>query len=191
MKSHTHDRHRHHGAEGGGQRGHRHEGRGGQRARHGRRRRIFDQAELHAVLLLLLDEEPRHGYDLIREIEQRSGGEYAPSPGMIYPALTYLEETGLIAVLDAEGSRKAYALTDEGRTRSEQEAEQAALLVKRLAALAIERDRTDPAPVRRAVQNLKTAAIGRLSQADADRALILKIADLIDDAARTIERMEP
>jgi DNA-binding PadR family transcriptional regulator len=62
----------------------------------------------------MLAEAPRHGYELIKALEQRSGGVYAPSPGMVYPALTYLEELGY-ATVETEGNRKRYSLAEEGR----------------------------------------------------------------------------
>ncbi|GGN48272.1 hypothetical protein GCM10011349_17670 [Novosphingobium indicum] len=168
-------------------------GRGGGRGpgmRGGRRKRLFDQAELQALLLALIVEAPRHGYDLIREIETLSGGDYAPSPGVVYPALTYMEESGLIAVMADESSRKSYEATEEGRQQADVDAEKAALLKARLAALAEQRDRVDPAPVRRAMQALKTAVFDRLNQGGADRELTLQIADAIDEATRKIERIE-
>lgn len=158
--------------------------------RGGRRKRLFDQAELQALLLALIVEAPCHGYDLIREIETLSGGDYAPSPGVVYPALTYMEESGLIAVMADESSRKSYEATEEGRQQAEVDAEKAALLKARLAALAEQRDRVDPAPVRRAMQALKTAVFDRLNQEGADRELTLQIADAIDEATRKIERIE-
>lgn len=168
-------------------------GRGGGRGpgmRGGRRKRLFDQAELQSLLLALIVEAPRHGYDLIREIETLSGGDYAPSPGVVYPALTYMEESGLIAVMADESSRKSYEATNEGRQQAETDAEKAASLKARLAALAEQRDRVDPAPVRRAMQALKTAVFDRLNQEGADRELTLQIADAIDEATRKIERIE-
>jgi DNA-binding PadR family transcriptional regulator len=76
--------------------------------------RKLSAAELQLVLLALLAEQPAHGYELIRTLEERSGGFYAPSPGMIYPALTYLEEIGHAAV-SPDGNRKLYTLTESGR----------------------------------------------------------------------------
>lgn len=157
----------------------------------GRRRRLFDQAELQTLLLALLAEQPRHGYDLIREIESLSGGEYAPSPGVIYPALTYMEDAGLIAPVADQTARKAFEATAEGRAKAEEDASKASSLKERLAALADHRDKVDPAPVRRAMHALKTAMFDRLSQEGADRALILQVADAIDEATRKIERIEP
>lgn len=157
----------------------------------GRRKRMFEQAELQALLLALIVEMPRHGYDLIRAIEGLSGGEYAPSPGVVYPALTYMEEAGVIATVGDEGSRKSYEATEAGKAQAAEEADKVEQLRQRLSALAEVRDRTDPAPVRRAVHALKTAIFNRLSGADADSELVFQIADALDEATRKIERMKP
>ncbi|WP_091145583.1 PadR family transcriptional regulator [Novosphingobium sp. CF614] len=155
-----------------------------------RRKRLFDQAELQALLLALIVEAPRHGYDLIREIEAISGGDYAPSPGVVYPALTYMEESGLIAIVAEEGARKSYQATPEGHKQAQADAEKAASLKARLTVLAEARDRVDPAPVRRAMHALKTAVFDRLAREGVDRELVLQIADAIDEATRRIERIE-
>lgn len=76
--------------------------------------RKFAAADLHLIILALLEEKPRHGYELIKALEERSGGFYSPSPGMIYPALTYLEEIGH-ATFEADGTKKLYQITDAGR----------------------------------------------------------------------------
>src|SRR5438445_13391152 len=70
--------------------------------------------ELQLIILVLLAERPRHGYEIIKALEEHSKGFYAPSPGMVYPALTYLEEVGY-ATVEAEGSKKLYRITDTGR----------------------------------------------------------------------------
>jgi DNA-binding PadR family transcriptional regulator len=76
--------------------------------------RKLSAADLQLVVLALLEERPAHGYELIKAIEDRSRGFYAPSPGVIYPALTYLEEIGR-ATVEPQGNRKLYSLTDAGR----------------------------------------------------------------------------
>ena len=81
---------------------------------HRRGGRMFEQGDLKLVILRLLDEKRRHGYEIIKEIEERSGGRYSPSPGTVYPTLTMLEEMGY-ASSSEEGGRKVYAITDEGR----------------------------------------------------------------------------
>ncbi len=78
------------------------------------RGRKFSSDDLQMLLVAMLIDEPRHGYELIKQLETRSNGFYTPSPGMVYPALTYLEEIGYASVT-AEGNRKRYAITDEGR----------------------------------------------------------------------------
>ena len=165
-------------------------GPGGSRMGGGRRKRLFDQAELQVLLLALIVEAPRHGYELIREIETLSGGDYAPSPGVVYPALTYMEEAGLIAAKAEEGARKSYEATEEGHAQAEADAEKAVSLKARLSALAEARDRVDPAPVRRAIHALRTAMHDRLSKDGTNREIILQIADALDEATRKIERIE-
>jgi DNA-binding PadR family transcriptional regulator len=78
--------------------------------------RKLSSADLQLVILALLEARPRHGYELMRAIEERSNGFYAPSPGVIYPALTYLEEIGQAAV-EQDGNRKIYRITGDGRRR--------------------------------------------------------------------------
>ncbi len=75
--------------------------------------------DLQLVILALLAEKPSHGYEIIKALEERSGGFYAPSPGMVYPALTYLEELGYASV-EAEGAKKLYRISEEGRAYLEQ-----------------------------------------------------------------------
>ncbi|WP_292636675.1 PadR family transcriptional regulator [Novosphingobium sp.] len=138
----------------------------------------------------MIAETPRHGYDLIREIEGLSGGDYAPSPGVVYPALTYMEESGLIAPASGETSRKSYEATEQGKAQAEADADKAVALKARLSALAEAREKVDPAPVRRAMHALKIAMFDRLSKDGANRDVILQIADALDEATRKIERIE-
>jgi len=77
-------------------------------------RRTLDSSDLQVVILALLAEHPAHGYELMGTMEERSGGFYVPSPGVIYPALAYLGEIGYASV-EHEGSRKLYSITPEGR----------------------------------------------------------------------------
>src|SRR5581483_12085504 len=86
-------------------------GMGGGAFRSGRK---LGAADLQLVILALLKEKARHGYEIIKALEERSGGFYVPSPGMVYPALTFLEETGAAIVFESEGSKKLYRITPEG-----------------------------------------------------------------------------
>jgi DNA-binding PadR family transcriptional regulator len=95
--------------EGGGRRGGREEfGRGGGG-------RFFGPGDLRGLLLWLIGEKPRHGYELIKAVEQLVGGAYSPSPGSVYPILSLLEDMGQIEATAPEGSKKLFAITDAGR----------------------------------------------------------------------------
>ena len=76
--------------------------------------RMLASGDLRMVALYLIEQQPRHGYDLIKAIEEKSGGFYSPSPGVVYPALTFLEEAGY-ATTHTDGNKKLYTITDEGR----------------------------------------------------------------------------
>jgi DNA-binding PadR family transcriptional regulator len=92
---------------------------GGHKGGHGRGwragGRMFEQGGLKFVILRLLDEKPRHGYEIIKELEERSGGRYTPSPGTVYPTLTMLEDMGFASAAVEEGGKKVYSITDAGR----------------------------------------------------------------------------
>lgn len=92
------------------------------------RGRKFSAKDLQLMFLALLAEKPAHGYELIKEIEQRSSAYYTPSPGVVYPALTYLEETGLVEV-EPSGNRKLYRVSAQGLSALEQQQEAAKLLL--------------------------------------------------------------
>ena len=94
-----------HGFRGGGGRGGRDMFRAG---------RMFGDGELRLIVLALIEEAPRHGYDIIKALEERSSGMYSPSPGVVYPTLTYLEEAGY-AQSEADGNKKVYSITQAGR----------------------------------------------------------------------------
>jgi hypothetical protein len=113
---HHHGRHGgHHGAPFGrhpfGFHGH-HEG---HHRRGGRMGRFFDHGDLRLVVLKLIADKPSHGYELIKAVETAAGGAYTPSPGVIYPTLTLLEELGYVTAADAGGGKKLYTITDEGQ----------------------------------------------------------------------------
>jgi len=90
-------------------------GGGHRRGGHWRGGRMFEQGGLKFVILRLLDEKPRHGYEIIKELEERSGGRYTPSPGTVYPTLTMLEDMGFASAAVEEGGKKVYSITDAGR----------------------------------------------------------------------------
>ncbi len=157
--------------------------------RGGRRGRVFDASELQLVVLDLIAEQNRHGYELIREIESRSGGVYAPSPGMIYPTLSLLLEIGLIEEVETEGARKSFAITEAGRAHLADNQEPLRAALARIAVLAEAKDRADPAPLRRAMGNLRQVLVTAAGKPRFDEKKILEAARLIDEVAGTIERM--
>jgi DNA-binding PadR family transcriptional regulator len=124
---------------------------------------------------------------MIREIEALSQDGYSPSPGVVYPALTFMQEAGLVQIASEEGGRRSYVASDEGHAQIAGKAAEIERARARLAALADQRERTDAAPIRRAMQNLKTAIFDRLSNENVDRAAILQVAGFIDEAAHRIE----
>jgi DNA-binding PadR family transcriptional regulator len=152
------------------------------------RRRMFEGGELRLVMLLLMEAEPRHGYDIIREIETRTGGAYAPSPGVIYPTLTLLEEIGQVETRPSEGAKKLHAITPEGKAHLAANRAEAEAALARLDALGRRDEALEAAPLKRAMTNLRVALQNRLS-GGADKTLLFAVADAIDEAARKIERL--
>ncbi len=154
----------------------------------GRRGRMFDGGELKLVLLGLIGEAPRHGYDLIREIEERTGGAYAPSPGVIYPTLTLLDDMGLIEGV-ADGTKKQFAITDAGRAELYAKAAELKTLMDRLAELGVQRAKTDTGPVSRAMGNLRAVLANRVTTEGVTPEMLHDIAALLDEVAQKVERL--
>lgn len=163
----------------------------GGRRRGGRSRRMFESGELRLVLLKLIADEPRHGYDLIRAIEELTGGEYAPSPGVVYPTLTLLQDMGFIDEAAGEGARKPFQATDEGREHLEQNAADVEDLFDRLEEAGSHRRRGHRPEIGRAIGNLMTALKNRIAHEGWNEALLNEVVDILDDAAQRIERAKP
>ena len=155
-----------------------------------RSRRMFEGGELRLVLLKLIADEPRHGYDLIRAIEELTGGEYAPSPGVVYPTLTLLQDMGLIEEAAGEGPRKRFQVTDEGRAHLEERAEEVEALLERLTDLKPRAEQMAGPAIGRAVKNLMTALRQRVGREGFDEDLLHEIAAILDEAAQRIERIK-
>ena len=173
----------------GGHEGHGHGPWGRHGHRHGGgRRRLFDQGELKFVVLALIAEQPRHGYEIIKEIEARVGGAYAPSPGVIYPLLTMLEEMNLVELSVSEGAKKLYAITKEGEAELAEKRSDIDALFARIAA-ARESFSSGRAPqLVRAMENLKLALRLRMERGPLNEAQIEAVAAALDGAAQAIER---
>lgn len=163
-------------------------GRGGPRGG-GRRRRMFGAGELRLVLLKLIADEPRHGYELIKAISEMTGGSYEPSPGTIYPTLSLLEDEGLIAETDGDEPRKAYEATSAGRSELEERAEDVETLIGRLSAKGEEGRAFATPEMFRAVGNLATVLKNRARSGKLDEDTVREIVDLIDELAKKVERL--
>jgi DNA-binding PadR family transcriptional regulator len=154
----------------------------------GGRGRVFDQGELRFVLLALIAEAPRHGYEIIKAIEDRLGGSYSPSPGVIYPTLTLINELGFATVSESGGGRKLYTITEEGRAHlAENQPVVDAVFARMERASAATAGSRSP-QVMRAMENMKMALRLRLSRGPLGEPEAQAIAAALDDAARAIER---
>ena len=166
---------------------------GGWRGRHGggferREGRMFDGGELRLVILALVAEKPRYGYEVIKELGERVGGEYSPSPGVVYPTLTMLEEMGYASASQDPQGRKLYTLTGEGeKVLADNKAEIDAIFARfgdsdegRFAGFV---------SVKRAMLNLRATLRLRLRGRAATPPQIQAIVDALDAAAKAIERV--
>lgn len=175
----------------GGRHGHPgygHPGAEGEGPARGRRGRMFDQGQLKLLVLHVLDAQPSHGYEVIRAIADLAGGDYSPSPGTVYPTLTWLEDMGLAEALAQDGGRRQYRITSEGRVQLQSRREHLDALLLRLRegrrhALA----RRAP-EIERAMENLKTALRLRFTDGTPDAQALHRIAAVIDHAAVEIGR---
>jgi DNA-binding PadR family transcriptional regulator len=160
---------------------HRHWGGGGREGG-----RMFDHGDLRLVIMALLAEKPRYGYDIIKELETRVGDGYSPSPGVVYPTLTLLEEVGHATVSEEHGGRKLYTLTEEGKAFLQANRTTVDAIFARLSETASRRGA--PPQLRRAVENLFTAVRLRIRSGPLNDEQIRKIADAIDAVAKTVEQ---
>ncbi|MFM7402695.1 MAG: PadR family transcriptional regulator [Erythrobacter sp.] len=166
------------------------EGEDGERARRRQRRgRMFGQGELRLALLALIAESPRHGYELIKEIEEMTGGAYAPSPGAVYPTLQLLEDEGSIEEAEAEGAKKPFAATEKGREELESRKDEVEGLMRRLGRHAERTTTVRSHDVFRAMGNLGTVLKNRARAGKLDQTTINEIVDMIDEMAKRIERL--
>jgi DNA-binding PadR family transcriptional regulator len=149
--------------------------------------RFFDHGDLRFLILKLIADKPRHGYDLIKAIEEEFGGAYSPSPGVIYPTLTMLEELGHATVAESDG-KKLYTITAEGTAYID--ANKAALdqALRRMQTVNTAHG-GGPAPeIMRARENLKLALRLREARGPLTEQQIRDIAAALDAAAVAIER---
>jgi DNA-binding PadR family transcriptional regulator len=155
--------------------------------------RMLAQGDLRLLALALIAEQPRHGYEIIKLIEERTADWYSPSPGIVYPTLTYLEDLGYLTA-QPEGAKKLYTITDEGRAHLQQNRDLADAVLDRLAAIGERaarwrgRDRDErramPPLIEAALDNLRAAAAKRL----ADDGAAETVAEILTRAAADLRR---
>jgi DNA-binding PadR family transcriptional regulator len=150
--------------------------------------RLFAHGDLRLVILHLIAEQPRHGYDIIKAIEDQVGGAYSPSAGVVYPTLTMLEELGYVTVSTGDGAKKLHTITAEGQAYLDAYRPTVDALLARMA----EANRTyggRPAPqILRAMENLKLALRLRLSRGPLNDEQVNAVAAVIDRAATSVDR---
>jgi DNA-binding PadR family transcriptional regulator len=172
-------------------RGHGRHGRGGHSGggHGGRSGRMFEHGRLRLVLLQLIATKPAHGYELIKAVEDKTGGAYSPSPGVIYPTLTLLEELGYISVEASEGSRKLYAITTTGQQHLSEQQPALAEMSRRFDSQQPHRSDV-PLPILRGMENLKMALRLRLQQGEISTGTARAIAAALDQATQNIEQLQ-
>ena len=161
-------------------------GRGGGFGQGRGRGRLFDNGDLRLVILLLLSERPRHGYEIIKALADRVGGGYSPSPGVVYPTLTLLEDVGHAVVTEERAGRKLYTLTEDGHAALAEVRPVVDSILRRMDSSAATRGGPPP-QVLRAVDNLMAAIRLRLEGQDHSPAHVLAITAALDAAARAVE----
>ncbi len=161
--------------------------------------RMLGQRDLTLILLALIAEQPRHGYEIIKVIEDKTEGGYSPSPGIVYPTLTYLKEAGHLSA-QAAGTKKLYSITEEGRAHLKANRNIADMVLDRLVAVGTRFARSRllaeegadarrfaklPPLVRAALENLRVAASERLER---DSGAEPKIIDVLALAGAELRR---
>jgi DNA-binding PadR family transcriptional regulator len=163
--------------------------------------RMLATGDLRLIALALIADEPRHGYEIIKVLEEKTAGWYSPSPGIVYPTLTYLEEAGYVTA-QAEGAKKLYTITDEGRAYLADNRDFVDAVLDRLAAVGRKiakmrrrfsddereegrRDTSMPRLVKAALENLREVASKRLEE---DAEAEAKIVDILARAAADVRR---
>ena len=163
--------------------------------------RMLAQGDLRLIALALIAEQPRHGYEIIKVLEEKTEGWYSPSPGIVYPTLTYLEEAGYVTA-QADGAKKLYTITDEGRANLKENRAFVDTVLERLAAVGErfgrmrrraegdERDDDRHGPrvsrlVRAALENLRDVAADRLKD---DAEMEAKLVDILARAAADLRK---
>ena len=164
----------------------------GPRGRHhrGRAGRIFEQGDLKYVILRLLEEKPRHGYEIIKELEDRFGGAYSPSPGTVYPTLTMLEDLGYAKAREEDAGRKIYEITPEGAAYLKEHSTTVDSIFDRIARFMDGFLDSPMMEVNSAFRRVARSAYGNASRHVNDAERLAKIREILDRAAAELDQLD-
>lgn len=153
----------------------------------GRGGRMFEQGDLKFVILQLLTDKPRHGYEIIKELEERSGGRYAPSPGTVYPTLTMLEEMGYATAALEEGGKKVYSITDAGRAYLAENRSTVDDVLDRMAQFGASLFGDQMRPAHEAMATLGRTYLNVTLHRTADEGYVAKVVDILKRATAELQ----
>lgn len=154
-----------------------------------RRGRMFEQGDLKYVILRLLAEKPRHGYEIIKELEERFSGAYAPSAGTVYPTLTLLEDLGYATVTPQEGGKKVYSITPEGEKYLEENKGAVEDIFERISEFGSSFLSEAVMDVNKAVGRVMRATYTTVPWQSGDKSVIADIKRILEQAASEIEEI--
>lgn len=148
--------------------------------------RVLESRDLRLLILQFISDSPKHGYEIIKRIEELTRGAYSPSPGMVYPTLTLLEEMGY-ATPKTDGARKLYEITDTGREELQIHQKLLQETLQRIESIGTRHAHERHPPVVRAMENLKMAL--RLRRGQWTSQQLEKVVEILDEAVRRIEKL--
>ena len=160
-----------------------------ERGRGGRRGRLFESGKIKILVLHLIGQQPKHGYEIIKEISDLVGGGYSPSAGTIYPTLNWLEDMSFVHVENTDSDRKQYHITEAGKLHLQEQQDQVKHLLERLETRREIHENDQLLDIHRAMENLKTALRLKLKGNEFEPEQVRKIAEKIDQAAVEIGRL--
>jgi DNA-binding PadR family transcriptional regulator len=149
--------------------------------------RMFEQGDLKYVILQLLDEKPRHGYEIIKELEDRFAGAYSPSPGTVYPTLTMLVDLGFATARDEEGGKKIYEITDAGRAHLAEHRSTVDDIFERMAQFGSSFFGGRMMDVNRAFADLGRSVYGSAFRKPMTEEVMTKVKDVLERAAKDVD----
>jgi DNA-binding PadR family transcriptional regulator len=150
---------------------------------------MFEQGDLKYVILQLLEEKPRHGYEIIKALEERFGGMYSPSAGTVYPTLTLLEDLGYARVTVEDSGKKVYSITDEGRAYLQQNRSAVDDIFERISELGSTFLSDAVMDVNRAIKDVAQATYRGAPRVFRDMEAVVKIREALERAAKEIDEI--